>query len=275
MANSPLIIDAHVHLWDESSRYYPALAAEQLRCDAEHLVELQEAAGVSRAVVIQGSADPGEYAYMIQCTRRYPGRFALVGWVNPRESAAAEYIQSCRDLGLSGVRIPAAAYPDDDLMSDARSLRVWEAAAKHDIALCWYLRASQAPQLKTLLERFPSVRVVIDHFGLPTENGQPAPELIQLIADLAVYPRVHVKLSAFPVLSREPFPHSDTAILVHKLLDAFGSHRLMWGTDFPFIQRQCGYQGGLDILMSHTPGLSAKDRPGLFGETARQLFHFL
>lgn len=273
--SEPLIVDAHVHLWDESSRYYPALAAENLRCDVEHFVELQQAAGVSRAVIIQGSADAGEYDYMRECVRRYPGRFALVGYVDPREPSATDYIRTCRDRGLSGVRVPVAGTPRENLFADPRGTTVWEAAEERGIVLCLYLQAHQAPWAKAMLERFPGARVTIDHFGLPLENGHPAPHLIRRITDLARFPNVHVKLSAFPVVSREPYPHADSLDLARTLLDTFGAHRLLWGTDFPYIQRQCGYKPGLELLTEHAKDLSETDRGRLLGDTARGLFQFV
>jgi predicted TIM-barrel fold metal-dependent hydrolase len=51
---------------------------------------------------------------------------------------------------------------------------------------------------------------------------------------------VHVKTAAFFRVSSEPYPFLDTRLLITELLAAYGVNRLMWGTDFPWVNQQYG-----------------------------------
>ena len=52
---------------------------------------------------------------------------------------------------------------------------------------------------------------------------------------LARHPKVCVKLSAMFRVSAAPWPHPDLGPRVRALLQAYGSGRLMWGSDWPWV----------------------------------------
>ena len=66
-------------------------------------------------------------------------------------------------------------------------------------------------------------------------------------------------------------PHRDTWSMVHDLLKSFGAERLMWGTDFPWIQSHGGYVEGTRII-DQIPDISDGERERLLGGTATSLF---
>jgi predicted TIM-barrel fold metal-dependent hydrolase len=55
------------------------------------------------------------------------------------------------------------------------------------------------------------------------------------------------------------------------LVGAYGAERLMWGTDFPWIQSHGGYLDGTRII-DQIPDISDEDRGWLMGGTATSLF---
>ena len=59
---------------------------------------------------------------------------------------------------------------------------------------------------------------------------------------LLIARQVHIKLSAFFRVSRQPWPYMDARPAIRRLVDAFGAERCMWGTDFPFVNSDgCGW----------------------------------
>lgn len=53
--------------------------------------------------------------------------------------------------------------------------------------------------------------------------------------------QMYVKLSAFFRISAEPYPFLDARLLMSDLVAAFGADRLMWGTDFPWVDQEYGF----------------------------------
>lgn len=90
-----------------------------------------------------------------------------------------------------------------------------------------------------VLERHPQLRVLVSHLGLPpvAEDTLPlerAREQLSDVISLTMYPQVRVKLSGFYALTcpRYDYPHEKAWPYVQALVEAFGSERLLWGSDF-------------------------------------------
>lgn len=90
-----------------------------------------------------------------------------------------------------------------------------------------------------VLERFPDLRVLVSHLGQPpAATSPPEPEAaaaaVRTVTDLARFSGVSVKLSGFYAVSTpgHDYPHEAGWPYVEQLLKAFGSGRLLWGSDF-------------------------------------------
>ncbi|GAB4415530.1 MAG: amidohydrolase family protein [Anaerolineae bacterium] len=90
-----------------------------------------------------------------------------------------------------------------------------------------------------LLERQPDLRLLVSHLGLPpavetAPDEATARQALREVVALAQFPEVHVKLSGFYALTQPgyAYPHQAAWPYVEVLLAAFGSTRLLWGSDF-------------------------------------------
>jgi L-fuconolactonase len=90
-----------------------------------------------------------------------------------------------------------------------------------------------------VLERQSELRLLVSHLGLPAAvSTAPAEaaarQALKDVLALARFPRVYVKLSGFYALTQPgyDYPHSAAWPYVEALVAAFGSTRLLWGSDF-------------------------------------------
>jgi len=75
--------------------------------------------------------------------------------------------------GLTGLRVFIAGHTTaakDARLDDRRSFPAWETAGRAGIPVCVQLREAGSRQLVTVLERFPRVRVVLDHMARPVSK---------------------------------------------------------------------------------------------------------
>jgi predicted TIM-barrel fold metal-dependent hydrolase len=88
------------------------------------------------------------------------------------------------------------------------------------------------PALRQLLDRFPGVRVIVDHFARPPLDDGPPYAVAQPFFALARYPLVYVKLST---VTHEDAArgHSTPRAFLEQLVGAFGADRIAWGSNFP------------------------------------------
>jgi predicted TIM-barrel fold metal-dependent hydrolase len=86
--------------------------------------------------------------------------------------------------------------------------------------------------LRTLLERFPKVRVLLDHCARPDlADGAPYAAAAALF-DMARYPGVYLKLTN-RTLAASAAGLSTPAAFLAKIVDVFGAGRIAWGSNFP------------------------------------------
>lgn len=123
----------------------------------------------------------------------------------------------------------------------------------------------------SVLERHPELRVVVSHLGLPPAEEQPptiaeACQALETVLALAKFPGVRVKLSGFYALTKPgySYPHQAAWPYVEALLEAFGSTRLLWGSDFSPSLEWLSFPQTFG-LFADMPFLSAADIEGVEG----------
>ena len=122
-----------------------------------------------------------------------------------------------------------------------------------------------------LLKASPQTEMILDHFAFTslTENGN---ESFQKLLDLAKYPQVYVKVSAL-FRQGDVAPYERVKLeRLDPLLQAFGSDRLLFGTDFPFVLEQNEQYKGTVGLVSSWLAEDEKGRATVIGGTAARLF---
>jgi predicted TIM-barrel fold metal-dependent hydrolase len=128
----------------------------------------------------------------------------------------------------------------------------------------------------------PTLRLLASHLGSvpaaseeererPPSAAECAARLGPLLS-LAQYPGAHVKLSGFYAAATpsHDFPHRAAWGYVEALLGAFGSGRLVWGSDFSPCLAHLSFQQTVD-LFARMPFLSAADREAIEGANLLRL----
>ena len=91
------------------------------------------------------------------------------------------------------------------------------------------------------------------------------------LCNLAQHPRVYVKVGAFYALGKKKPPYTDLAPLIRRVLQAFGSRRLMWESDCPFQVVDHKYEESIALVRNHLDFLNNDDRDWILGRTAEKL----
>jgi len=272
-----MIIDAHLHVWSGDVAHYP-FADDRRPAESatvELLNETMTEAGVDKAVIVQPIYYLNDNRYVADCLRRFPGKFAAIGLIDPKAPDAPDQLERLvKEEGFGGLRIHLTrlAHPSEWATPDQNPL--WERA--EELGTCFQVHGPSAelPHLEPIIRRFAKVKVVLDHIGgAPTDEEPPYP-LLSNVLRMAEYPNVHVKFTPQPHKSKLPYPHPDTFPTFRRIYDAFGPHRLMWGTNFPGVLKTIGYGRALELFLTHVNFLADADKEWLFSKTALQIWKF-
>jgi predicted TIM-barrel fold metal-dependent hydrolase len=272
-----MIIDTHVHIVAPDQQRYPRKLAPNnsewvIDMPGESMLELMSGAGIDRAMLVQAhSAYEFDNNYVADVARAHPERLISVCIVDPtRVDAAEELTYWVKERGVRGLRLFPAAEREPRWLNDPRTFSLWERAAALDIPVCVCLRFRQLAQLRTVIERFPKVRVALDHLGAPrVDDGFPYDNAAPLF-DLVKLENVYLKFSSVNLYAAAR-GDSTPQQFFKRLLDVFGARRLMWGSNFPNTYDR-SLKEQLALALAELSFVPEADRRWLFADTARSLW---
>lgn len=269
------IIDPHVHVWVRDPRYPWAPETRnppEQDATPEMLLELMRANGVERTVIIQVIHYRWDNRYLADVLKEYPQYFRGVARVNPEDPAAPDHLSRLMaQPGFHGVRLSPAGDAGGDWIRGPLMPPLWKRCRDLAVPMTILAPVTRMPDVALLIEKFPDLTVVIDHMA---DSPPDRPEELRKLLALARYPKVFVKISHTWSLSRQPYPYRDSLEQVRRLYDVFGPERLMWGTDWPLVERYCGYAGALKLVTEEMTFLTEEDKRWILGRTVERVWPF-
>lgn len=228
-----MIVDSHVHVVSPDHERYP-LNPRSLSgtwyldapCSAPELAQRMAAAGVDRAVLVQGvGAYTYDNDYAADSAVADPGRFVSAACIDVRAPDARECLAYWADeRGMQGVRL-FSVREEDAALDDPASVAVWEQAVALGLHVIVTILPPQLPALDRLLARFPGAAVSLDHCAFVD------PAAPEALLALAAHRNLYLKVTTH-VLDAATKAHGSAERHVDVLVEAFGAERLMWGSDF-------------------------------------------
>jgi len=279
--NGVVIIDAHTHMFPpeiverrdayaERDAGFAALYADPKArlATAEDLVASLVSSGVDAAVALNfGWRDAGLCTstndYILDAARRYPGRIIPFCMVQPADGpSAARELERCVAAGARGIgemRPEEQGYDLDDralvapLVEAAGSLRVpLLLHASEPVGHLYPGKGTLTPErLLRFVEAFPQATIVLAHWGGGLPFYALMPEVARSLAN------VYVDTAASSLLYRWE--------VVEVVAQAFGSERILFGSDFPLLGQ------GPSVRALQARPLSAEAIGGILGANAARL----
>jgi L-fuconolactonase len=267
------ILDPHVHVWNHDPRFPFAPGAKVPDYDAtpEMLLALMKANGVEKTVIIQVSHYRYDNSYLAAVLKQYPHTFHGVCRVDPLDPAAPDHLAQLTRQGFRGVRLSPAADATGDWIRGPLMPALWQRCESLKVPMTLLIPISRVADVQKLVDKFPSLTVVIDHMAdCPVDH----PEQLESLVAMARYPRVFVKISHTWSLSQESYPWLDSQRLVKRLYDTFGPRRLMWATDWPIAKDRATYAQRLTVVRDDMSFLNADDKRWMLSKTIEQVWPF-
>ena len=126
----------------------------------------------------------------------------------------------------------------------------------------------------TLLQRYPTMRVVIDHCMKPQiRDHSPAnfrfwADGISRLADSGA----HCKFSALITEAAPDWTVADLKPYIDHVLSAFGPEKVMWGSDWPVCRLRAEYEVWLAAARRLTDHLPPAAKARIYGDTAAEFY---
>jgi len=275
------VVDIHPHIIANDTRHYPLAPLGGHQSDwsrtrpvtTEQIIAAMDKAGVAKAAIVQASTCYGhDNSYVADAVAAHPDRFTGVFSVDVLASDAPERMRHWVERGLTGLRLftIGSTMPDQaSWLDDPKTYPAWQCASELGLSICLQMSAAALPQMIRLAERFPKVRIILDHMARPQiEDGPPYAAAESLFA-LAKYPSVYLKLTERNFTqSRKGKATPET--FFPKLVAAFGASRLAWGSNYPSSEGSLAEL--LALAKTSLACLSQADQDWIFAKTAQDLY---
>lgn len=261
------IVDAQIHTWSTG------LPSNQSHIQVTHFtpaeaIALMDEGGIDAAVIHPPGWDPNADQLAFDAVRDYPGRFAILGSLPLGDPASRAKIATWRQKpGMLGLRYTFLHEPGRKMFAEGKIDWLFAEAEAHDVPIAM-LATDSFPDIARMAARHPKLRLTIDHLGgrggLTTLKDEAAMTHIPALLELAKFPNIGVKATGAPGYSAEAYPFPKMLGYLKQIHNAFGSHRMFWGTDItkmPCSWAQCRTQ-----FTEALPGLTAEDKRLIMGD---------
>jgi L-fuconolactonase len=275
------VVDIHPHVIATDTTRYPLdpLGGTQSTWSRdrpttfEMLVDAMDQAGVDKAAIVQASTAYGhDNTYVAEAVAAHPRRFTGVFSVDVLAPDAVERMRHWMERGLTGLRLftTGSTMPGQATwFADPRTYPAWEFAGEAGVPVCMQMTPQGFGDLRDLMQRFPKVRIILDHLARPKVVDGPPYAADRDFFAFADNPNVFLKVTPLIYMLAD-WGKASPERFFGKLVAAFGAQRIAWGSNFP------ATAGTLkDNLAQARKGLasvSAADQDWIFGKTAQTLY---
>jgi L-fuconolactonase len=272
------MIDAHQHFWRIGANGCtwptPDLVRIYRDFDPSELASHTTEAGIDATVLIQSQPNDLDTDYVCELAERTRTVAAVVGWVDLESRSAPARIDALAARPkLRGVRAMLQDLTDHRILG-ARTDAV-HALMAHDLSFDVLVRPRHLQHLLIFAQRYPSLRIVIDHGAKPDITHRVFDPWREHMRALAELPNVCCKISGLVTEAHPSWQTADIAPYVEHLLGCFGAHRLMWGSDWPVLELAADYSRWLAVARSLTSHLPPDEVSTIFHGTAARFYGIL
>ncbi len=277
-----MIIDAHQHLWrigQEGKKYgheWPTTDLSEIYRDfgPDDLAAACDRLNIDGTMLVQSQPSDADTDWMLEIAAATPLIRGVIGWTDLSAPDAPQRIAAlARQPKLKGLRPMLQGLPQDDWILHDEVRPGLEATTAHGLTFDALVYTRHLPFIDQLAQRYPDLRIVIDHGAKPPlGHSENMAQWQDAIAAVAQNTNVTCKLSG--LLTELPDGQNKDVLspCADHLLTAFGANRLMWGSDWPVVLLKDTYRRWFDWTTRWLADKPKTTRVMIMGETARRFY---
>ena len=271
-------IDAHQHFWkynpiknawiDESMK---VIRRDFLPKDLKPILSENKIDG---CIAVQADQSEAETLFLLKLAEKNSFIKGVVGWVD----LCAENIEDrlkyfSKYKKLSGVRHIVQGEPNDfmlraDFQNGISKLKQFNLT--YDILVF----PTQLFAAIELVKKFPDQLFVIDHIAKPEIKEGKIDSWKNNMERIAKYPNVYCKISGMVTeADLQHWKKEDIIPYLDVVFRAFGTGRIMYGSDWPVCLLAASYKEQLNIVEDYIAEFSTEDKTKIMGENASHFYN--
>ncbi|CAM3499992.1 amidohydrolase family protein [Zobellia roscoffensis] len=274
-----MTIDSHQHFW----KYEPVKhswiddSMSVIRRDflPQDLKKVYQENQVDGCVAVQADQTLEETNFLLDLAKENDFIKGVVGWADLRADNIDSVLEKySTNKNLKGWRHVVQGEADHNFLLRPDFLRGISKLEKYDHAYDILVFPHQLGSVLEFVKKFPNQRFVIDHIAKPYIKDGFYDGWATLMKEIGKHKNVYCKLSGMITeADYKTWTAEQLQPYMHLTLEAFGSERLMFGSDWP-VCLVAGNYGQVKSIVSHfISTLSSQDQNMIMGANAREFYN--
>jgi L-fuconolactonase len=271
-----LKIDTHQHFW----KYNPVrdawitndmtvLKKDYMPAD---LMPLLQQNNIEACIVVQSAQSKAENIFQLANAATHDFIKGVVGWVDLQSSQLTEELEYYSTFNkLKGFR--EILQGNNELMQSSAFRTGMGLLSKYDFTYDILIYAHQLKLATALVKDFPNQRFVLDHIAKPRIKEADISQWKKEIQQLAACDNVSCKISGMVTEAdwrnwkiQDIIPYMDVVV------EAFGSKRIMFGSDWPVCLTAASYTDAVNIARAYFSSFSKNEQELFWGRNALSFY---
>jgi L-fuconolactonase len=271
-------IDSHQHFWQynalKDAWITDDMAVIQRDFYPGDLQPVLAAHSIDGYVAVQASQSEAETDFLLELASLNPFIKGVVGWVDLQADTLEERLGHYKQYpALKGFRHVLQAEAGAFMLSD-KFMRGIAMLQNYGFTYDVLITHNQLSHALQLVAAFPQQPFVIDHLAKPAIAQQ---EIAQWEADIraiAAHQHVYCKVSGFCTEADwANWQAEDIKPYLDVVFDAFGTDRLLFGSDWPVCLLAGGYSKTVEVLKQYLAGFPAEAQAKFWGGNAAKFYN--
>lgn len=271
------IIDTHQHYWKYDPVNYAWINDDMAVIRQDFLpADLQPvltANGVAASIAVQADQTEQETDWLLQLADENPFIAGVVGWVDLRSPQLAERLQHYAQFSkLKGFRHVLQGEEPSFMLQSSFVNGIAQLQA-HGFAYDILIFPQHLPAALQLVQQFPEQRFVIDHLAKPYIKQGLIGEWASGMKALAAHTNVYCKISGMVTEADwRKWSAADLHPYIDTVVQAFGTNRCMFGSDWPVCLVAAAYDKWLQTVQDFFAGFSTEEQAMVFAGNAKHFY---
>lgn len=274
-----LKIDAHNHFWkfDQVRDSWITEEMAVIRKDflPEDFLPVLQQHGFDGCIAVQSDQSEKENEFHLQHAMQHDFIKGVVGSVDLQHARVEERLTYYRSFPvMKGFRHILQGEADRALMLRPAFKNGIAKLEQFGFTYDILIFPDQLKYAAEFVDAFPGQKFVIDHIAKPAIKTGNSPDWQKDIKAIAEYENVYCKISG--MVTEADWKHwkkEDFTPYIDTVVNAFGTKRIMYGSDWPVCQVAASYGDMLGIVQQYFSRFSAAEQADFFGGNACSFYN--
>ncbi len=270
-------IDAHQHFWQYDTKKHEWIdeSMSKIRKDflPTDLKPLLDQEGIDGSVAVQADESLQENEFLLGLSQKHPWVKKVVGWIDLCSKEVQKDLEKYKqEEKMAGFRMILQGKPPE-LMADSAFRNGMGQLGKLGYTYDILIFPHHLEAAIDLVKNFPDQAFVVDHLAKPYIKDGKIDGWAKHMKTLASFENVNCKVSGMVTEANwNSWKKEDFKPYMEVVLEAFGSKRLMFGSDWPVALVASTYPSNIDIVWDFIQSLTPEEQGNIMGKTAAKFY---